>query len=189
MVESYPVGVKAYLVETDDPEEATVQFATTNVAARRQGADEIGTEFNMVSCKRLPWADKYAGKPIPDSAYIENGWWFECATCCDRVDDETPAPVFAMDLVFCCEKCHAEEVADREAAAARKQEVIDALLAKFPGVEVIYASNHEVQRKASFRFPGGLDPVTWVLGEDTVLVTRRDLVAWSNWRREKSRGA
>lgn len=174
--------MKAFIVETDDPEESTVQFATTNVAARRQGANEIGTDFNAVSCKRLPWADKYAGQRVPESAYIANGWRYECSTCGERVDSETVAPVFALDLVFCTAKCHAAEVDDRKSAEARKQEVIDALLAKFPGVEVTYASNHEERRSASFRFPGGQDPVDWKLGEDTVLVTKRDVDAWNVWR-------
>lgn len=174
--------MKAFIVETDDPEESTIQFATTNVAARRQGADEIGTDFRLVSCKRLPWADQYAGKRIPESAYIANGWWFECATCGERVSDETKAPVFALDLVFCCAKCHEAEIADRAAAAARKQEVIAALLAKYPGVEVTYASEHEERRNALFRFPGGEDPVEWMFGEDAVLVYGRDVDAWNAWR-------
>lgn len=174
--------MKAFIIETDDPEESTIQFATTSVAARRQGADEIGTDFGLVSCKRLPWADQYAGKPIPESAYIVNGWWFECATCGDRVSDETKAPVFAFDLVFCCSNCHEAEVADRTAAADRKQELIDALLAKFPGAEVIYASDHDTRRIARFRFPGGQDPVEWALGEDTAMVYCRDVEAWNAWR-------
>lgn len=173
---------KAFIVQTDDPEESVVRFATTNVAARREGANEIGTDFNMVSCKRLPWADKFVGGRVPESAYIENGWWFECATCSERVNDDTTAPVFALDLVFCCEKCHCAEVADRNAAEARKQEIIESLLAKFPGVEVTYASKDEVRRVANFKFPGGNEQATWVLGEDTVSVATRDVDAWNVWR-------
>lgn len=157
-------------------------FATTNVAARRQGADEIGTDFRLVSCKRLPWADQYAGKRIPESTYIANGWWFECATCGERVSDETKASVFAFDLVFCCSNCHEAELADRKAAEDRRQEVIDGLLAKFPGAEVIYASDHDTRRIARSRFPGGHNPVEWVLGEETALVYSRDVDVWNAWR-------
>jgi len=174
--------VKAFIVETDDPDDSVVKFATTNVAARRDGADEIGADFGAVTCKRLPWADQFAGKGIPESAYIENGWRYECSTCGECVDKETPAPVFALDLAFCSEKCHAAEVADRQAAADRKQEVIDALLAKFPGVEVTFASNHDERRTANFKFPGGQDPVGWTLGDNTVMVTKRDIDAWNLWR-------
>lgn len=175
-------AVKAFIVETDDPDDSVVKFATTNVAARRNGADEIGADFGNVTCKRLPWADQYAGKGIPPTAFIENGWHYECSTCGDKVGKETPAPVFALDLSFCSAKCHAVEVADRQAAADRKQEVIDALLAKFPGVEVAFASDHDERRSARFRFPGGQDTVEWKLGEDTVMVSKRDIEAWNAWR-------
>ncbi|MOA50816.1 hypothetical protein D3C78_1738850 [compost metagenome] len=90
--------------------------------------------------------------------------------------------MFALDLVFCSAKCHEAELSDRAAAEARKQEVIDALLTKFPGVEVIYACNHDTRRIARFRFPGGQDPVDWALGEETVLVMGRDIEAWNAWR-------
>lgn len=178
-------GIKpliAFIVETDDPEDSTIQFATSNVAARRKGAQVIGAEFGGVSCKRVPWADQYAGASIPDSAYIANGWWFECATCGDCVDKETKAPKFAFDLVFCCTKCHAAEIADRAAASARKQELITALLEKYPGADVTYASDHEERRIAQFRFPGGKDPAEWKFGEDTALVYGRDVEAWNAWR-------
>lgn len=174
--------VIAFIVETDDPEESTIQFATSNVAARRKGAQVIGTDFGGVSCKRVPWADQYAGTHVPESAYIANGWWFECATCGDRVDHETNAPKFALDLVFCCTECHEADLADRAAASARKQELITALLAKYPGVEVTYASDREERRIAQFRFPGGKDTAEWMLGEATVLVYGRDVEAWNAWR-------
>lgn len=175
--------VKAYIVETEDPEESTVQFATTNVAARRQGADTIGTDFGYVSCKRLPWADLYAEtRAIPESAFIANGWRYECASCGDSVDSYTESPVFALNLVFCCDACHAAEVEDRKAEADRKQEMIDAVQAKYPGAVVTYASGHETRRTVSFRFPGGQSPADWELGSETVHIYRDDLEAWNAWR-------
>lgn len=105
--------LKAFIVETGDPEEATIQFATTNVAARRQGANEIGTDFISVTCRRLPWADEFAGKPIPAKAYIENGWFMECANCGQHVsddmtedDDGNPqVPVFEGTRAYCGQGC------------------------------------------------------------------------------------
>lgn len=121
--------VKAFIVETDDPEDSSIQFATTNVAARRQGADEIGTDFQCVSCKRLPWADEYAGKLIPAKAYIDNGWRVGCTNCGDMVgedsygwdddENETPhEPVYRGEHVFCCMDCqatHDAKVAEQNA--------------------------------------------------------------------------
>lgn len=135
--------VKAYTVATDDPEESTIQFATTNVAARRQGADAIGSEFSWVSCKRAPWADQYADSFIPAQAYIENGWWVNCTNCSRMVSDEHHAldsdgdetdelltPVFDGPRVFCdasCKAAHEKEVADRDAALeAFKKRVAEA---------------------------------------------------------------
>lgn len=44
--------VLAYSVETNDLEESTLQFTTSNAAAQRQvGADTIGTDFGAASCR------------------------------------------------------------------------------------------------------------------------------------------
>ena len=123
------VEPKAYVIETDDPDEAVICFATSNVAARRQGADEIGTDFGAVSCKRLPWADEYAGKPIPAKAYIDNGWRVSCTHCGIMVTEDSAnededgnvvahVPVYRGEDVFCCTDCeasHDAEVADQNA--------------------------------------------------------------------------
>ncbi|MBB3017666.1 hypothetical protein FHR70_000706 [Microvirga lupini] len=124
--------VKAFIIETDDPEESTIQFATTNVAARRQGADEIGTDFEAVSCKRLPWADQYVDSGIPALAYIENDWHVSCANCGAMVHKESGStdddgnyephePVYRGEHVFCspgCETSHDSKVAEQNAKFA-----------------------------------------------------------------------
>lgn len=124
--------VLAYIVETDDPEESVIEFAASNVAARRKGADEIGTDFGAVSCKRLPWADEFAGKAIPAKAYIDNGWRVGCTHCSSMVGQETYRededgtefqhdPVFDGEHVFCDEGCqgaHDARVAEQNAKFA-----------------------------------------------------------------------
>lgn len=130
--EKAPRKMLAYSVETNDPEESNIQFATSNAAARRQGADEIGTDFSgIVSCRRAHWADPYADlRYIPAKAYIDAGWWFDCNHCgthCDsdasRFDEETETYI-ALDLVFdgrvvyCSAECkigHDTEVSARNA--------------------------------------------------------------------------
>jgi hypothetical protein len=127
-----PRKMLAYSVETYDPEESTIQFATSSAAARRQGADEIGTDFSgIVSCRRAHWADPYADlRYIPAKAYIDAGWWFDCNHCgthCDsdasRWDEETQTDI-PLDLVFdgrvvyCsadCKSGHEAEVTARNA--------------------------------------------------------------------------
>ena len=81
--------VLVYSVETNDPEEFNIKFATSNAAARRQGADEIGTDFGAVSCRRAHWADQYADQRfIPAKAYIDAGWWFGCNHCGAKCDSD-----------------------------------------------------------------------------------------------------
>ncbi len=174
--------MKAFIIETDDPEDSVVRFATTNVAARREGSEEIGCDFNQVTCKRLPWADVYAGIGIPHSAFIANGWRYDCATCGDCVDSYTEAPAYGMDLVFCCEACKAEEVAQRDAHAKRVQEAIDTALEKWPGIANVKAYVGHDLATVIFAFPGGQDTVTWEVGDDHVGVSRRDVDAWNAWR-------
>lgn len=120
--------VKAFIVETDDPDETVIAFATSNVAARRQGADEIGTDFGSVSCRRLPWADEYAGKGIPAEAYIQHGWRVSCTNCgymvsqdsytMDESGEEIPHnPVYCGEHVYCCPDCKsAHEAVSKEQA-------------------------------------------------------------------------
>lgn len=128
-------SLKAFVIEADYSEDVVVLFATTNVSARRQGANTIGVDFGEVSCRRLPWADQYAGTHIPAKAYVENGWRVGCLYCGDMVykgsiwldDDyyERPhEPVYRGENVFCCPRC--------EAAHDAK---VDKQNAKFAGFE------------------------------------------------------
>ena len=121
--------VLAYSVETNDPEESNIQFATSNATAQRQGADNIGTDFGAVSFRHAHWADQFVGQRfIPAKAYIDAGWWFGCNHCCTRCDsdasywDEETETDIALDLVFdgrvayCsagCKTAHEVEVAAR----------------------------------------------------------------------------
>lgn len=130
--EKAPRKVLAYQVETNDPEESTIQFATSSAAARRQGADEIGTDFSgIASCRRAHWADRYADlRYIPAKAYIDAGWWFDCNHCgtrcnsdASRWDKETDTDiplvlVFDGRVVYCSVECkvgHDAEVSARNA--------------------------------------------------------------------------
>lgn len=161
--------VLAYSVETNDPEESTIQFATSNAAARRQGADEIGTDFSAVSCRRAQWADQYANQRfIPAKAYIDAGWWFDCNHCGIRCDSDathwdeerdTDIPlelVFDGRVVYCSADCkvgHEGEVAARNAKfEAFKERVVAAR----PGVTFTeFTGGYPwCGNKAIFTFPG-----------------------------------
>ncbi|RML70517.1 hypothetical protein ALQ91_100548 [Pseudomonas syringae pv. syringae] len=167
--EKAPRKVLAYSVETNDPEESNIQFATSNAAARRQGADEIGTDFSGVSCRRAQWADQYAGvRYIPAQAYIDAGWWFDCNHCGTRCDsdacrwDEESDTDIPLDLVFdgrvvyCSAECKTGHDAEVSARNAKFEAFKAAAAAAQPGVTFTaftggypYCAN-----SGKFTFPG-----------------------------------
>lgn len=107
--------LKAYAVYSNyDPDDGSgIFFATSNAAARRQGADEFGdSDFHSVSCNRAPWADIYVPGPVPFKALFHKGWWQECSHCGTRIsqdDEEYREQPFDIQErpphVFCDIKC------------------------------------------------------------------------------------
>lgn len=186
--------VRAYLVSDGDPETQTIQFGRTNVAARRRGANEIGTDFGSVTCRRERWADEFASQPfIPAQAYVNNGWWVGCSNCAAMVSNNSAGddkegnsvphePVYCGSDLYCSPSCQEAEKAEIVAAAQRKQEVIDGTLAEFPGVDVVSASEHGTDRWARFNFPGGLGAAEWRLGDTEIWIAKRDQEAWNTYR-------
>ena len=161
--------ILAFTVATDDPEESTIQFATTNVAARRQGADVIGTDFGYVTCRRAPWADQYADQgSIPAKAYIDAGWWFGCGHCGTRCDsdathwDEDSGEDVALNLVFdgptvyCSAECKAKHDAEVSARNAKFEEFKVKVVAEQPGLtfKEFTGGYPWCANRATFTFPG-----------------------------------
>lgn len=106
--------VKAYFVQGD--EYGVAVFATCNVVARREGANELDEQFNAVSCRRLPGADKYVKdhEALKRALVEEIGYWQECAHCQAHVSEETTDRVWEGSVVFCnaeCQKYHHEWMA------------------------------------------------------------------------------
>ncbi|MGV7193765.1 hypothetical protein [Xanthomonas axonopodis] len=138
-----PDKLKAYQVDHYD--QSVIIFDTSSVAARRRGAIEMDCDFSEVeSCRRAPGLDAYAPGPVPPLAMISNGWWFECANCGCRIDDETVEdeglqPIEAGEFVFCSRACWAERAAQvrrREAAVAAICEIVQT---QFPRAQIIRA--------------------------------------------------
>lgn len=171
-----PQVLKAYHVQSD--EYATVRFAHNNVTARREGANELDVEFNSVSCKRLPGADKYAEKgDVPMRVLVEDfGWWTECGYCNHHVYSETEGSVWEDDTGYCDIQCQARRInlhRDYQLEAERKEReeaaAVDAAIAKFPGITNVSARhNYKGEIDVSFNFPGGGRRVSWILGSSSV---------------------
>lgn len=77
--------LKAYLCTTDDPEETRVIFAKSNGAAKFPYAREVDHDPASVTVRRAPHHDVHAPGPVPVSALLEDGWYFECSCCLRRI--------------------------------------------------------------------------------------------------------
>lgn len=120
--------LKAYEVRDDGEGYCIITFATNSATARREGASELGTDWDSIeSCTRKPEFDSYAPGPVPPLVLIEHGWWFECQRCGIRVSSEmdevldddsldpadfVPQPA-GNNGVFCSAACAAESMAEK----------------------------------------------------------------------------
>lgn len=174
--------LKAYHVQGD--EYGVIRFASSNVVARREGANELDEEFNCVTCKRMPGADKYASQGrVPTRDLVEEfGFWQECAYCNCHVYNETEGRVWEGDTAYCdieCEARWANHRIDCEAERKRTQEAeqgaIAAAEAKFPGISDVTAYiGHKKDITVYFRFPGGASRATWTVGDNHAGTSRDD---------------
>lgn len=175
-------ALKAFQVSDDYEGHTVVIFAASGVAARREGANELGIEFSEVGrCARAPHYDRFAPGPVPVLDLLADGWQFEVDGQLLTIDDK---PWISRSGEVWRSPWHwlndAEERANRRRV---ERETTEAILAKFPFATDItpghvYHSRDENGWGAYFTFPGGQDPVKWIVGADHVLVTPRDLDAW-----------
>lgn len=77
--------LKAYQCTTNDPEETRIVFAASNGAAKFPYAREVDHDPTSVTVRRAPHLDVYAPGPVPVSALLEDGWFFECSCCLRRI--------------------------------------------------------------------------------------------------------
>lgn len=204
--------LKAYEVRDDGEGYCCVVFATNSATARREGASELGIDWESVeSCCRAPHLDQYAPGPVPPLTLIEHGWRFECSHCGRRVsdgmseeledeglnpDDFIPRPA-GKTGVYCgagCECADHMEERGREEAEDSLRQVFEA---KFPGATVIHVHCYDgpllkkkenadrggVTHSVLFSFPGGEYCSRWNFGDDVCLVPPIDQEAFKAWRK------
>lgn len=108
----------AWQVRDDCEGHAVIVFHHHGMAARREGANELGSEFEYVECSRAKQYDEYADKGyVPPLVLINDGWWFECCHCGRRCEEEgydydTDEPIPVEDMieagrqsVYCNQSC------------------------------------------------------------------------------------
>lgn len=199
--------LKAYEVRDDGEGYCCVVFATNGATARRDGASELGTDWESIeSCCRAPHLDQYAPGPVPALTLIEHGWWFECSHCGRRVsdgmgeeleddglnpDDFIPRPA-GKTGIYCsagCECAAHMEKRGREEAEDALREVFEA---KFPGAEILHIhvyggpkleTGDQGRYVVTFGFPGSQYSSRWDFGDGFCRVPMIDQEAFKAWRK------
>lgn len=125
--------MRAFAVTENDENTGAIYFARHDIVAKKAGAAEFADgDIGQVSCRRVPWADGYCGRPIPARLMVAHGWHFECCGCGQRIDDDMLAdnrlPESGVigtqgSAVYCGSRCarrhfRREHRRKREAAAA-----------------------------------------------------------------------
>lgn len=179
--------MKAYIVRETYGNGCCVEFAKHNVGARRQGANELNTDFGAVECNRYPAFDQYAGTGVPNPVLVEHGWWFQCMQCgqkiCSDPEDENGEPivldpVYAGNHVFCSPHCQEEFRTDRLYELCRGEMAATLAYHMCPGITVVGTNGYRHPARVWFTFPGGLNQVNWTIGAQHVYVAKQDADAW-----------
>lgn len=192
--------LKAYQVTDNDEGNSCICFATNSATARREGAQQLDTEWDGIdTCRRANWADQYAPGPVPMLACLAAGWWFECSHCGCRMDsdgrhgeeederDDAFEPTEEPHSIYCSPTCRMELWADRRARDAKRDATIEACAIKWPDATAITAhelytgTGTQTHWTASFGFPGGKFHANWKLGDKVVSVSACDVEAFKAW--------
>lgn len=177
--------IKAYSVQVE--EAGAIIFATSGVAARRLGANELNAEFEDVqSCCRAPWADQYAKQGwVPVKALLEQGWWSSCNGCGTMVSEDSEDyggnphdPVIEERGLYCSPGCKEAEEARIAASKLRKEQRAQAALEKWPAIGVMWVSDHETDDLVIFKFPGSIGSARCRLRESKLSMDKQDIPAW-----------
>lgn len=192
----------------DEPEEGrgVIVFAEDATVARSMGADRLELDNDDVDePTRTPQYDAFAPGPVPVSALIDDGWWFECAYCSTWFDGDTeenddlhpvdpqagPKPYTA----FCCRRCAAGHEAQKRGQVAAMSALLESFSARFPGASVVdaYAGTSGVLEtglaRVNFRFPHGTGVCWWYFGESVAHVAQIDSEPFKRWMAGNAPGA
>lgn len=198
------MAAKAYIIRDAEEGRCVIEFSEHAASARRNGANELGLDFTEVeSCVRAPWADQYAPGPVPLSAYLDAGWWFECQSCGARFDadergygdddereDEFSPVEDGQHNYYCSNACMMADWADRRDREAREHAVIEAAAMRWPQATNIKAYDYyRTGWMAVFNLPGIKYGVKMAPGSRTALVSNYDVSEFTRLYGVKEGGA
>jgi hypothetical protein len=188
--------LKAYYV-SDGDDGACIRFATSSAAARREGAGELGVDWEGIDlCRREPILDQYAPGPVPPRALLDLGWWFPCPECDAHVSDDSGHDhVVVGEHVYCSQTCVAVEYAKHRARQAAEVALIEVFLGKYPDATVqhAYVSGGALEPgdlfgrggapcTISFKFPGAKYGGMWCFGGQDLRICSDDHATYYAWQ-------
>lgn len=183
--------ILAYCVTESYEGNSVIEFASSAIAARRYGANQLDTDFKSIeSCRRAKWADQYADeRVIPPEAYIANGWWFECHHCGTRVDGETEGRVIDGNAVFCCSDCQRDKKAKIDAQNKAFEEFKTQICSTRPDLTFTHFRGEwpNITMSASFMFDGAKfgGSIRRKNGKDELFVANGDSAAWAAYEAKR----
>lgn len=182
----------AWEVTEESEGHGCIVFHHHGLAARRNGANELNSEFENVTSKRAPAFDSYAEKGfVPTKVLIESGWWYSCLECGHKVhqDDEVNEPadyVYVSQHVYCSTSCQHQRDKTIEDQKIKFESFKHLIKEKRPDLEFtdFHGSYPNITMSAHFSFEGGkhkgsvkceeLDELRWT-------VAHGDLQAWTDY--------
>lgn len=149
------IAMRAFAVQEKDERTGGIFFAEHDIVAKKRGANQFADgDISGVTCERVPWADDYAGRPVPAKLMIAHGWHFECSGCGVRIDeDELLDRRMSVDgvigtqwsIVYCGARCCRRDLSIKRRLEAEQLRAIDAFKAivrkRFPDIE--FVDQHE----------------------------------------------
>ncbi|MBZ4402017.1 hypothetical protein [Myxococcus sp. AS-1-15] len=179
-----PSTALAWVTDGETEGAEHVVFARCEGRARVLAGRATGDAPRHVKIRREPRFDEHAPGPVPVSALLDAGWWYECAWCyhpvadegCERCADDANAdvlaePVVTDDNAWCsvaCQEAWAEDMQrhrEHEASARRQA------LATLPDATVEFIATDSV----TLRVPGCLGSVKFDLATGHIWVSARDI--------------
>jgi hypothetical protein len=181
----------------DDGVEVSIVYAPRAYVARQRRAAELGGDVKAVTATRARWADEYAGRAIPPSAWLDAGYSHTCGQCTEVVDPDPGGVATDEHGVYCSSSCRRGAKAYRRWRDRAMRQAAKRLAVRIPGARVQYASvgtlgecagKHGHDGYVVFRFPGGTDTASYCGACRVAYVAPGDVVAFRAQLAGASRG-
>jgi hypothetical protein len=149
----------AYRLADEDSEK--IAFLT------EEEATSCSEEYEVIRAQEY---DKYLEIGyVPIQVLLDDGWWFECHFCGQKVDaeawdynDDLPLDLVVLDRhIFCSQSCHDSYMNRKEYYRSEKQKWTNYLMQSFPQITSLHVVVGDDRTYAQFLVPGCKYKVNW----------------------------